>query len=167
MKAIYAALGSACFMRSCVSPPWLRCPSSTSTIRSGESLRHSASLEAVLNLCIKVKVMRSVPLPIRLARSRPDKLRLFSPSFCVPIAEPNAPPDMKLRESWLSRSTRSVTTTTRHSCSDFTNSRALVRSTMVKLLPEPVVCHTTPPSRPPSGRRWLMRSNNARMPKNC
>ena len=154
-------------MRSCVSPPWLRCPSSTNTIRLGESLRHSGNLDAVLNLCTKVNEMRSVPLPMRLARSRPDKVRLFSPSFCVAMAEPNAPPDMKLRDSCPSRSIRSVTTTTRHSFKDSTMTSALVRNTIVKLLPEPVVCHTIPPSRPPSGRIWLMRVNSARMPKNC
>lgn len=59
------------------------------------------------------------------------------------------------------------TTTTRHSFNASTSSSALVRNTMVKLLPDPVVCHTTPPSRPPSGRNRLMRASRARMPKNC
>ena len=54
---------------------------------SAESLRHSGSLEAVLNLCTSVKVMRSVPLPMRWARSRPDRVRLFSPSFCVAMRD--------------------------------------------------------------------------------
>ena len=37
-------------------------------------------LDAELNLCTSVKVMRSVPLPMRLASSRPVIARLFSPS---------------------------------------------------------------------------------------
>ncbi|MNL14566.1 hypothetical protein D3C87_1355110 [compost metagenome] len=167
VNATYAARGRAFFMRSCVSPPWLRWPSSTRTTRSAESLRHSGSLLAVLNLCTSVKVMRSVPLPMRLARSRPDSARLFSPSFCRPMTEPKAPLDMKFRRNWSSRSSRSVTTMKRHSCSALTSSSALVRNTMVKLLPEPVVCHTTPPSRPPSGRSLPKRASKARMPKNC
>ena len=34
-------------------------------------------------------------------------------------------------------------------------------------LPEPAVCHTTPPCRAPSGPRCCSRESKARMPKNC
>ena len=140
-------------MRSCVSPPWLRWPSSTSTIdvgrivvalrqaRAGGELLHQREGDAL-------GALADAPRQVA-ARSGPCCARL---PCCVAIDEPKAPPVMKLRASWCSRSSRSVTTTTRHSLSASCSSSALVRNTIVKLLPEPVVCQTTPPSRPPSGR---------------
>src|SRR5690625_6752996 len=61
VKATNAALGSACFMRIWFSPPWLRWPSSISTMMSELLFTHSGILVAVLNFWISEKMIRSVP----------------------------------------------------------------------------------------------------------
>ncbi len=64
VNATKAAFGSASFIRTWFSPPWLRCPSSIRTMISGLVLTHSGSFVAELNFWIRVKMMRSLPEPI-------------------------------------------------------------------------------------------------------
>src|SRR5690625_5823902 len=71
VKATNAALGSACFMRIWFSPPWLRWPSSISTMMSELLFTHSGILVAVLNFWISEKMISSVPLQFCLSRRLP------------------------------------------------------------------------------------------------
>ena len=163
VKATKAALGSACFIRIWFSPPWLRWPSSISTIMSALWFTHSGILVAVLNFWISEKMIRSVPLPICSARRLPEVAIAASLSF-FPAS---SPPEAKVLLSWVSRSTRSVTTTIRHCFRLSCRISALLKNTIVNDLPEPVVCQITPPSRPPVTLRVLIRSISRLIPNTC
>ena len=116
VKAMYAALGSAFFIRSWVSPPWLRCP----FVDEHDHVRRVVAAPGQLGRRVELVDEGTCdpfgPLADALGQVTTGQ---GAAAFAIPLhgdAGPKGPPVMKLRQlSWVSRSTRSVTTTMRHS----------------------------------------------------
>src|SRR5690625_7811614 len=90
-------------------------------------------------------MIRSVPLQICSARRLPEVAIAASLSF-FPAS---SPPEAKVLLSWVSKSTRSVTTTIRHYFRLSCRIRALLKNTQENNLPEPDVIQITPHTQPP------------------
>ena len=103
-----------------------------------------------------------MPCPICCASRLPDVAMASFLSLSV-----NTPPEAKVRLSWSSKSTRSVTIITRHCARASSHIRAFDKNTIVNDLPLPVVCQITPPSREPDLSNELIRSINALIPNTC
>ena len=137
--------GSARRIAACKLPVWVRCPSSTNTNTFGSAIGLPVPLVIFLanasNLWIVVVMTRVRASFSKFSSWPPDVARMTFSS-----------PRTRLNVSAIcsSRSTRSVTTTTRGESGAYTVITCDASMHIVRLLPLPWVCHTMPPVRRPS-----------------